>query len=82
MKLEFTDELWKRIARIGEEEGWGIFLCDDNIEYIQRDDDAAVFENDDDAIEHVRKRAAAGSRLHQMALAAVVASKINQGRDL
>lgn len=36
---------------------------------LQRDDDAAIFRSDTDAWRHVRERAAAGSVLHQKALA-------------
>lgn len=53
-------------------EGWDVFDCGPRLE-IERIDDPAdtdpVFEDDDEAIEHVRASAAAGSDLHRRALA-------------
>lgn len=52
-------------------EGWGVFDCDgsDNGPWqIQRDDEAEVFEDDDEAWLHVLRRAKAGSAYHQAAL--------------
>lgn len=53
-------------------EGWAFF--DDNA--IHRYDDATLFDSDDDAIEHVRKLAAAGSALHAIAI------KLHDGVDV
>ena len=45
-------------------EGWMVFNdCE-----IQYDMEGDIFDNDDDAIEFVRKRAAEGSAMHQLAL--------------
>lgn len=51
------------------DEGWCVFNVDGGgpLE-IERDDEAEVFESDDEAIAHVRRRAKAGSELHQKAI--------------
>lgn len=47
-----------------EVEGWGLF----NDGEIQRDDEADIFASDEEAVEHVRRLAEAGSALHREAL--------------
>ena len=69
----------RRLSALALEEGWDVF---DNFDYgtrIERlDDPASVeelaftepkFDGDDEAIAHVRARAAQGSLLHQTAIA-------------
>lgn len=46
-------------------EGWGFF----NGGEIQRDDEANLLSSDDEAIDHVRRAAEAGSLVHQAAIA-------------
>jgi hypothetical protein len=48
-------------------EGWGLFLADDRLE-IQRDEGAAIFETNEAALEHVRRKAELGEDLHRRAL--------------
>ena len=59
-------------------EGWSLFLCDDGKLRIQRLDfpadacmdnpDDPIFASDDEALEHVTRRALAGSEVHKLAL--------------
>lgn len=60
----------------GRGEGWGLFTidADDKLRMIQKDDEAGLFESDDQALAHVRAKAEAGSALHQAALEWVAAS--------
>lgn len=53
-----------RINRFAEREGWAIF----NDYEIQADADSLEFDNDDEALNHVRLLAAEGSALHREAL--------------
>ncbi len=53
------------VNRFAQFEGWGIF----NDREIQRDDEMDRFGSDDDAVDHVRQLASAGSWLHREALA-------------
>lgn len=53
-------------------EGWDIFDCGPRLEIERIDspeDGGPLFEGDDEAIEHVRKKAAEGSDLHRRAIA-------------
>ena len=60
---------WNSEAQeIAFSEGWGIFDSDTYGVSIQRDDDQALFADDDAAIAHVEARAAGGSTIHQQAL--------------
>lgn len=59
-------------AYLAKIDGWGLFWEDEEQQgrlEIQRDDSRAVFVDDEAAIAHVRQRAAAGSKLHRLALA-------------
>jgi hypothetical protein len=81
--MKLSKKTIKQFRKAEQTEGWGIFNCD-GIEQIQRVDEfdgffGRRFLDDDEAIAFVTKRAAKGSKLHQMALAIVVASKIAQG---
>lgn len=52
------------------DEGWGLFEIGlSGLAEIQRDDEMAIFETDEDAVEHVKHMAAQGSQRHQEALA-------------
>lgn len=52
------------------DKGWDLFDVNGSELYeIQRDDEMAIFASDDDAIDHVRKHAALGSKRHIEALA-------------
>jgi hypothetical protein len=54
-----------RQTELALSEGWMVFNdCE-----IQRDDEASKFGTDEDAIAHVRARAAEGSATHQLAMA-------------
>ncbi len=53
----------------GMNEGWGIFWSDSRGWELQRDDGARVFETDDDALDFVKAKAAAGSAYHRDCLA-------------
>lgn len=55
------------VNRFAEREGWALFECDGTLE-IQRDDEMAVFVDDDAALAHVQRLADAGSALHSAAL--------------
>lgn len=48
-------------------EGWNVWATDQGLE-IQRYDEVEIFADDDEALAHVHRRAAVGSRLHQIAL--------------
>ncbi|HHK0379474.1 TPA: hypothetical protein ACQQJB_003648 [Pseudomonas aeruginosa] len=51
-------------------EGWALFeIGHSDLMEIQRDDELAVFASDDEAVDHVKRMAAAGSQRHQEALA-------------
>jgi predicted RNA-binding Zn-ribbon protein involved in translation (DUF1610 family) len=54
---------------IAHSEGWGLFEASNGEEQIQRDDEADVFSNDDEARAYVRRRAQSGSAAHKRALA-------------
>lgn len=56
-------------AEVSLREGWTVFNLDEGRPAIQREDEAAIFENDEEAIAHVRRCASAGSDLHRRALA-------------
>lgn len=52
-------------------EGWDLFDIDSTgILEIQRDDEAGIFESDEDAVSYVRAKAWAGSKRHQWSLRA------------
>lgn len=53
------------INRFAEAEGWAIF----DLREIQKDDEAGVFIDDEEAVSFVRGLAANGSELHKTALA-------------
>lgn len=60
----YVREVWRdEYNHAAQAEGWGVFDGRD----IQRDDEANVFASDDDAIEHVRRLADAGSMMHRAA---------------
>jgi hypothetical protein len=67
-----TQEQKSNINAMAMKEGWALFDIgqDETVARIQRDDEAGVFANDDDAIEHIEKCAKAGSVLHKLALLA------------
>ncbi|HBP6526465.1 TPA: hypothetical protein L6A81_12565 [Pseudomonas aeruginosa] len=51
-------------------EGWALFEIGlSGLVEIQRDDEMAVFETDEDALDHVKRMAARGSQAHKDALA-------------
>jgi hypothetical protein len=50
------------------QEGWLVLWSDKHGLQIQRDDEAKKFADDDEALEHVKRCAAAGSLYHQKAL--------------
>ncbi|HGM8090045.1 TPA: hypothetical protein ACKP9S_006476 [Pseudomonas aeruginosa] len=51
-------------------EGWALFEIGlSGLVEIQRDDEMAVFETDEDALDHVKRMAAQGSQPHKDALA-------------
>jgi hypothetical protein len=57
------------INRVCESEGWALFDVDGSGWCkIERNDEAAIFPDDDAALDHVRARAAGGSALHAQAL--------------
>lgn len=56
-------------SEISSREGWSVFNLEDGRPEIQRDDELDVFKDDDAAVAHVRRCAAAGSDLHRRALA-------------
>lgn len=60
----------KRDHALQEREGWAVFESSTRGPEIQRDDCAAVFKFDEDALAHVMRRALAGSKPHIKALVA------------
>jgi hypothetical protein len=65
------------------DEGWGLFSLDpdETIFEIQRDDEKDVFEDDDEALEHVTRLALLGNSLHIRALAVVAGMNPHWERD-
>lgn len=62
---------------LADKEGWCISECWGSVDgewQLQRDDEANVFEYDDDAWAHVLARARAGSKPHRRALAFIQAN--------
>lgn len=56
------------INYFADQEGWAIFESDERGLEIEMVDEYAKFPDDDAAIEHVRRLAEAGSKLHELAL--------------
>lgn len=55
---------------MADEEGWGLFWNDaaQRVEVQRLDGSPVMFVSDEAAVEHVQRRAEAGSRLHRLAL--------------
>lgn len=62
MQIDYPD------SRQAMSEGWGIFWSDSRGWEIQRDDERATFPTDDDARDHVRRRASEGFEYHRHVL--------------
>jgi hypothetical protein len=67
--LPLTDDQLKAIDPVAIAEGWALFAHND-CHHIERDDESGLLEDDEAAIQFVLKRAAEGSEVHALAIAA------------